>query len=208
MLELKTRGYNIEFDEIYSALKGCEFVLTKYKELENSGISMPSFVQRYPPPAAPSVSEIIYAKGYAYDFYKNIRDILRNASKEVAISDSYVGEELITLYLDSLPGSVEIKILTSDQENREKGKFFEIARKFALVPNRRLEVRVSSECHDRMIFVDNDAWVCGSAVKDAGKKPTYLIRIKNTRALRSVFDQMWVTATKQIESQSGQTAAS
>lgn len=201
MLELKRKGYNIEFDEIYSALKGCEFILTKFKELEDSGISMPSFVQRYPPPTAMGASEIIYSKGYAYDFYKNIKEILSNARRKVAISDSYVSEELVTLYFDNLPDDVEILILTSEQENREKEKFFEIAKKFAMRPRKRLEVRASADCHDRMIFVDDDAWVCGSAVKDAGRKPTYLIKIRNVEALRSIFRPMWDTARKMVESQ-------
>lgn len=200
LVELQSRGYNIEFDPIYSVLKNSSFVLTKFKELEDTGFLMPSYIQKYPPPVALGMSEVIYSKGYAYDFYKDIKEILRPAAKEVSLCDSYVGEELVTLYFDSLRDKVEIRIriLTSDQETHEKEKFFEIAKKFALLPNKMLEVRVSSDCHDRMIFVDEEAWVCGSAFKDAGKKPTYLIKVKNAKGLKSIFDHMWAQAIKKL----------
>lgn len=198
MLELQQKGYHFEFDPVYSIMKNCEFVSMVLKEIEDTGIEMPTYVQRYPPPAAVGVSEIIYAKGYAYDFYKDIKGILQRASTKVAICDSYVGEELVTLYFDSLSDNIDIRILTSDQKNREKEKFLEIAKKYAEQPGKKLEVRVSSDCHDRMIFVDDSGWVCGSALKDVGKKPTYLIRIRNVNALRSIFDSMWAQAVKLV----------
>jgi len=52
-------------------------------------------------------------------------------------------------------------------------------------------VRQNKDCHDRVLFVDNTRWVIGQSVKDAGKKPTYLVRIESHDLFRSVFENLW-----------------
>jgi hypothetical protein len=58
------------------------------------------------------------------------------------------------------------------------------------------EVRKSSDCHDRLFFIDNECWIIGQSVKDAGKKPTYLIKIEGYDLFRKVFDDLWNSASR------------
>jgi len=138
--------------------------------------------------------EKVYPKGHIYDFYKDIRDITKDAKNEVFVIDAYVDEELLNLYLEKIPIGVKIRILT----NKPKGNFVTVAQKFKTRPNVDFEVRKSKDCHDRLFFIDNECWVMGQSIKDAGKKPTYLIKIKGYDLFRKVFDDLWKNASPLI----------
>lgn len=96
------------------------------------------------------------------------------------IVDSYADEELFDIYVEKIPSNVSIMILTSSNVS---GTFRTIARRFSLQNQGRFEARESTDCHDRAVFIDEDAWVFGQSLKAAGKKPTYLIKIKDVTAL-------------------------
>lgn len=136
-------------------------------------------------------AEKVYPKGHVYDFYKDISEITNDAKNEVFVIDAYVSEELLNLYLEKIPAGVKIRILT----NKPQGNFVTVAKKFKIRPNVHFEVRKSDDCHDRLFFIDKDCWVMGQSVKDAGKKPTYLIKIESYDLFRNVFDDLWKNAS-------------
>lgn len=138
--------------------------------------------------------EKVYPKGHIYDFYKDVRDITKDAKSEVFIIDAYVDEELLNLYLEKIPSDIKIKILT----NKPQGNFVTVAQKFKAKPQVDFEVRITKDCHDRLFFIDNQCWVMGQSIKDAGKKPTYLVKIEGHDLFRSVFDDLWKKASKLI----------
>jgi len=136
--------------------------------------------------------EKVYPKGHMYDFYKDIRDITKDVKNEVFVIDAYVDEELLNLYLEKIPLGVKIRILT----NKPQGNFITVAKKFKVKPNVDFQVRKSKDCHDRLFFIDNKCWVMGQSVKDAGKKPTYLVKIEGYDLFRKIFDDLWKNASK------------
>ena len=138
--------------------------------------------------------EKVYPKGHIYDFYKDIRNITKDAKNEVFVIDAYVDEELLNLYLEKIPIGVKIRILTKEP----KGNFVTVAQKFKIKPKVDFEVRRSNDCHDRLFFVDDECWVMGQSVKDAGKKPTYLVKIEGYDLFRNVFDDLWKMASKLV----------
>lgn len=135
--------------------------------------------------------EKVYPKGHMYDFYKDIRDITKDVKNEVFVIDAYVDEELLNLYLEKIPLGVKIRILT----NKPQGNFITVAKKFKVKPNVDFQVRKSKDCHDRLFFIDNECWVIGQSVKDAGKKPTYLVKIEGYDLFRKIFDDLWKNAS-------------
>lgn len=163
------------------------------KMLLNAGFELPWEELRLAP-VDYGKEEKVYPKGHIYDFYKDIRDIAKDAKNEVFVIDAYVNEELLNLYLEKIPVGVKIRILT----NKPKGSFVTIAKKFKMKPKVDFEVRKSKDCHDRLFFVDNKCWVMGQSVKDAGKKPTYLIKIEGYDLFRTVFDNLWKNASALI----------
>lgn len=129
----------------------------------------------------------MYPKGHVYDFYRDIQKIIRKAKKEVFLIDSYADEEILDLYLAKMPKTVEIRILTKEP----KGNFIKVATKFKMKPGIKFEVRKSNDCHDRLFFIDDQCWISGQSVKDAGKKPTYLVKIDASNIFKKVFDELW-----------------
>jgi len=138
--------------------------------------------------------EKVYPKGHIYDFYRDILGITKDAKNEVFVIDAYVDEELLNLYLEKIPIEVKNRILT----NKPQGNFMTVAQKFKTRPNIDFEVKRSKDCHDRLFFIDNKCWVMGQSVKDAGKKPTYLVKIEGYDLFKKVFDDLWNTASKLI----------
>jgi hypothetical protein len=141
-------------------------------------------------PTPDKKEEKVYEKGETYDFYRDVRDIIETTKTEVFLIDAYVDEEALDLYLDKIPNDVKIRILT----NRPQGNFLAVAKKFKVKPKVAFEVRQSKDCHDRLFFIDDACWVTGQSVKDAGKKPTYLVKIESNELFRSVFEKLWGSA--------------
>jgi len=138
--------------------------------------------------------EKAYPKGHAYAFYKDIRDITKNAKNEIFVIDAYVDEELLNLYLEKIPIGVKIRILTK----KPQGNFVTVAQKFKIKPKVDFEVRRSNDCHDRLFFIDDKCWVMGQSVRHAGRKPTYLVKIEGYNLFRKVFDDLWKNASPLI----------
>jgi len=141
-------------------------------------------------PVTYQAGEKVYEKGQVYDFYKDIREITQQAKSEVFLIDAYPDEEVLDLYLEKIPTGMRIRILA----NKPKGNFLTVAQKFKKKPSVKFEVRASNDCHDRLFFVDDACWVMGQSLKDAAKKPTYLVKIESHDLFRKVFEDLWSQA--------------
>ena len=149
------------------------------KDLE---INLPEYVK-----IEEKMTEKVYSRGCLYDFYKDVLEIVKKAKNEVIITDNYANEELINLYLEKIPENVKIKVLTK----KPQGNFVTVAKKFKAKPNVRFEARISNDWHDRWVFIDNECWVTGQSVRDAGAKPTYLVKLDGYAILKNCFDEAW-----------------
>jgi hypothetical protein len=127
-------------------------------------------------------TEMTFDSGQNYDIYKNIKEILKQAKKEILIVDGYPDDTLFELYLDEIPNKIPIKFLT----NKPQGKFLTVGSLFKKQPEKIFDVR-TNDIHDRAIFVDDEAWIIGASLKDAGNKPTYLLKMKDKNLIYSVY---------------------
>lgn len=133
--------------------------------------------------------ERVYPPGHIYDFYKDIKIITLSAKKEVFVIDAYASEDIIDLYLDNLPNSIKMMILTS-KENQ--GNFLNIAQKFKKKHPTNFKVKSNKNCHDRLFFVDKKCYVIDQSIeKAATDKPTYLCEVERSGAFRSVFQRLY-----------------
>jgi hypothetical protein len=172
---------------------GLEDLYNKMKEVDrmlfDAGFELP-WEDLKLAPVVFAKDEKVYAKGQVYDFYTDIRDITQAAKNEVLVIDAYANEEVIDLYLEKLPMAIKMRILTKEP----KDNFMTIAQKFKQKPGVRFEARQSQDVHDRLFFIDNTCWVAGQSIKDAGKKPTYLVRLESHDVVRRVFEDVWTNA--------------
>jgi hypothetical protein len=181
------RKFASQIGDIYGRMREIDRMLI------DAGFELP-WVELKLSPIDYGKEERVYPTGYVYDFYKDILDIIKGAKNEVVVTDNYADEELINLYLEKIPEKVKIRVLTKEP----KGNFVVVAKKFKTRPNMDFEVRKSTEWHDRWVFVDNECWVTGQSVKDAGTKPTYLVKLGAYDLLKKIFDEVWNEASPLI----------
>jgi len=137
----------------------------------------------------------VYEAGERYDFYRDLSSLIATATGEVLIVDAYLDEEVFNLYVEKVPGSVTVRILS----NKIGGNVETVARMYA--KSRSLELRSSVDVHDRMLFIDQRGWVIGQSIKDAArKKPTYLMELEEPSfsTERDIHNKIWSAATSVI----------
>jgi len=141
--------------------------------------------------------EKVYEKGQVYEIYKDFLEITKLARTEVFFVDAYPDEEVLNLYLEKIASGIGIRILTNEPPKTSTKayqaftNFVAVARKFKIKPGVAFEVRKSRDCHDRLFFIDGDCWVMGQSIKDAGRKPTYLVKIQSGMMFRKVWEDLW-----------------
>jgi hypothetical protein len=188
--QLRVETVHNAFKKFVANLKGTYDEMVKVdKMLLEAGIELP-WSNLKPQAIIYEQGEKVYEKGQVYDFYKDIRDITNQAKNEVFLVDAYPDEEILNLYLDKTPAGIKIRILT----NKPQGNFLTVSQKFKMKPGVNFEVRTSKDCHDKLFFIDDSCWVMGQSLKDAGKKPTYLVKIESHQLFRKVFEDLWAQA--------------
>lgn len=114
-----------------------------------------------------------------------------SSTHDIFIVDAYLDEKVFNLYVDKVPGSATVRILTY----KIGANVETVATMYA--KSRPLELRSSADVHDRVLFVDQRGWVIGQSIKDAAaKKPTYLIELNepSLTANREIHNRIWAAA--------------
>jgi hypothetical protein len=143
----------------------------------------------------PKLGDQAFASGAVYDFFKALSAALRSAMNSVFIIDPYLDDQIFDIYLTNIPAGLSVRLLAQRYGNLLKPA----VQKFSTQHGNSVEVRVSPEFHDRIVFVDDlSCWVMGQSIKDAAKaKPTYLVPLSAdiARLKLSHYEAIWNTAT-------------
>lgn len=138
-----------------------------------------------------------YAAGDEFEFYKDLKNIVAAAAKDILIVDNYLNTEFFELYVEPVPAGVSLRILT----DQLRGNLLAVAKKYATRGN--FELRSSPDVHDRHIFVDGRGWMVGQSIKDAArKKPTYMVEIGTVlvSSVQKIYEDIWTKATVAVKS--------
>lgn len=124
-----------------------------------------------------------------------IRRILQQAQKSIAIVDPYVDGTVFGLLGSEGTSASSVRILT----HKHPSDFALETRKFqAQYPNAEIETRTTKEFHDRFIVVDASlCWHIGCSIKDAGAKAFMISQVEdqqNRNALLAQFEDSWESA--------------
>jgi hypothetical protein len=133
----------------------------------------------------------VYEPGDQYGFYRDLSSIVASVTAEIFIVDVYLDENIFNLYVAKVPAIAPVRILT----NKIRTNVETVAKMYA--KSRPLELRSSSEVHDRTVFLDQRGWVIGQSIKDAArKKPTYLIELDEPllTVARDIYNRIWAAA--------------
>ncbi len=133
-----------------------------------------------------------YEPGQQYEFYRDLKLVLALAGADVMIIDAYLGLDIFDLYAGGIARSTTLRILT----NRVKPDVLTVAQKYAGGGN--LQLRTSTQIHDRLIFIDDRVWLIGQSIKDAAtNKPTYIVE-QDASIMKPTYEALWAAATTVI----------
>jgi hypothetical protein len=137
----------------------------------------------------------VYEPGDEYGFYRDLSDLIAKAENDILIVDAYVDENIFDLYASKVSPGVTLRILT-----RKVGSNFDpIAKMYA--KSKPLSVKITSDIHDRQVFIDHRGWIVGQSIKDAAKKkPTYVVELSEPllTASRDIHHAIWSKAVTTI----------
>ncbi|AML52745.1 hypothetical protein [Falsihalocynthiibacter arcticus] len=135
----------------------------------------------------------VYAAGKEYDFFTDLRGIFASAENELFLVDAYFDGASFEAYFSAVSRDLSIRILCGSYA-RDIAAYID---KFSLQTGAKIEIRKTKLVHDRVVFLDgSDCWLVGASIKDAGKKPTYLIPLAPQISPQklSIYEGVWSSA--------------
>ncbi|MCA3448038.1 MAG: hypothetical protein INF93_15220 [Rhodobacter sp.] len=132
----------------------------------------------------------VYDLQQQYDFLRDLKEIILGAQTEVFVVDPYFDGQAFETFLGPLGSGCAIRILCNKCSNDVAGH----VSAFAAQHNTSPELRSSRDLHDRLIIIDgSDCWIIGGSIKDAGKKPTYLVPLQPSIAPTKIgiYEALW-----------------
>lgn len=136
----------------------------------------------------------VYGLQRQYDFLRDLKEIILGAQNEVFVIDPYFDGKAFETYLGPLGDTCRIRLLCSRYSNDVAGHVAAFNAQHGVNP----DLRKSSDIHDRLVIIDgSDCWIVGGSIKDAGKKPTYLVPLQPSIAPTKVliYEHLWQQAT-------------
>lgn len=132
----------------------------------------------------------VYEAQQQYDFLRDLTEIILEAEDEVFIVDPYFDGGAFDTYLSGIGNSCGIRILCGKYSADVAGRIAAFKSQFGVEP----ELRKTKDIHDRLVILDgSDCWIVGGSIKDAGKKPTYLVPLQPGIAPTKIgiYDALW-----------------
>ena len=123
----------------------------------------------------PPVEGIFY-DGQIFDAYKQIVSLIKQAKKSIVLIDNYIDETTLTMLSHrstDVAATIYTRPLSSQQQlcvQRHNQQYPPVA------------VNIFQHNHDRFLIIDDDVYLFGASLKDAGKKLFAYIKMQETLA--------------------------
>lgn len=135
-----------------------------------------------------------FSSGRQFDYFDEVRKILETASIDLFIVDPYLGADFISRYLPHVKKDVSIRLMIENQITQVQSAVALFSQQYG----HSIEIRKSSNMHDRYIFIDGrECFQSGATFKDgASKSATTLTQITDAfEAVRNIYETAWSSAT-------------
>lgn len=137
----------------------------------------------------------VFGPGAVYDFFRALNELVGSATQSLFVVDPYMDNVVFDGYLANLTRPITTRLLMHRYLDSVKAA----ASAFQAQHGGQIEVRRSTELHDRLIFIDGvQCWALGASIKDAAaKKPTYLAPLAEDLVAEKlrIYDGLWQAAT-------------
>jgi len=139
-----------------------------------------------------SGSLVVVNRKATHTFDKYLRSIFASAKTEVLVADAWVDDTTFDNVLDVAPKSIPFRLIYAEA----RGNFHQRATRFA-TEFQKFQFKRYKPLHDRFIVVSDKGYMLGPSIKDAASNsPALVVELpaKETRLLRSFFDELWQEA--------------
>lgn len=140
----------------------------------------------------------IFAPGKRSKAWQELRKIVKSATDRLWIEDTWLGSDVVDLLGEDLPDGVELRVLGPEQTNRHwKGALASLKR-LGDEHLSKVEVRCTSDLHDRYLYVDGKVWRSSESFKDMAKNKTTKLEPREQDAQGDIaeFGRRWSEAKK------------
>ena len=120
--------------------------------------------------------EGIFYDGQIFDAYAQIADLIKQAKKTIILIDNYIDEATLTL-LGKRGAKVKATIYTRPLSAQQQ---LDVQRYNQQYPP--ITVHTCQKNHDRFLIIDDEVYLFGASLKDAGKKLFAYIKMRETSA--------------------------
>ena len=143
----------------------------------------------------PTTQSSQFDKGSTLDYFDEIRKIVETARTELFFVDAYLDANFGSRYFPFVPSDVSVRLLGKDSDSIKK--LVPSAAIFKKSRSASVEVKESSDIHDRFVFVDRKfGHMSGSSFKDGARKaPVMLTQIVDTFEVTfQTYEKLWSNA--------------
>jgi len=123
----------------------------------------------------PPVEGIFY-DGQIFDAYAQIISLIKQAKRSIVLIDNYISADTLTM-LSNRDTNVSATIYTRQLSQQQQ---LDLQRHNQQYPP--IAVNVCQHNHDRFLIIDDEVYLFGASLKDAGKKLFAYIRMQETSA--------------------------
>ncbi|MDE7213677.1 MAG: hypothetical protein K2N42_03755, partial [Anaeroplasmataceae bacterium] len=115
------------------------------------------------------LSDKLFYEGEIFDAYSYIKKLFLSAKVSITLIDGYVDLSVLDMLIDiTLP--ITIYTYPSSTLTNQDIERFSIHHNLTVIKTNRI--------HDRFIIIDDTIYLCGSSIKDVGKKRFVLTRLE------------------------------
>ncbi len=151
-------------------LKNLLYPLTLKKEFNLSGFGL-----------------VVFHDNQEFALYTYLKNQIIVGKTHVLILDGYISEGTLNI-LYGLPRDIIIKILTKSTDQTFATAWGKFTKEYG-----KAEIRKNSNVHDRLVIIDERAFMSGHSLKDAGNKPTLLCHFDkaDSKKAKDFFELFW-----------------
>ena len=159
------RRMDAKLDAQQQQIKGIETTLANHQQ------KIDFFVRTNLPPV-----EGIFYDGQIFDAYVQISAMIKQAKRSIVLIDNYIDESTLTM-LNKRGDGVDATIYTRPLTKQQQLDVQRNSQQYAPIT-----IKECRKDHDRFLIIDDEVYVFGASLKDAGKKLFAYIKMNETSA--------------------------
>lgn len=153
------RGYSVNQRLLYMESRIDHRLAEHDSQLKELSDKVDFFLHTTLPP-----KEGVLFDGQIFDAYVFVCDLIRRAKKRIILIDNYVDETVLTL-LDKRADGVNATIYTKRPDRMLRLDIRRHNDQYS-----QIDIRITSNIHDRFMVIDDTLYHIGASIKDLGKK--------------------------------------